>query len=65
VKVVLFLCTGNYYRSRFAEEMFNLGRWRASALALPAASRRAPDLSLTFQIGGFLLSRRGGIGLPS
>lgn len=24
VKVVLFLCTGNYYRSRFAEEMFNL-----------------------------------------
>lgn len=24
MKVVLFLCTGNYYRSRFAEEMFNL-----------------------------------------
>jgi protein-tyrosine phosphatase len=23
VKVVLFLCTGNYYRSRFAEELFN------------------------------------------
>jgi protein-tyrosine phosphatase len=23
VKVVLFLCTGNYYRSRFAEEIFN------------------------------------------
>ena len=23
MKVVLFLCTGNYYRSRFAEEMFN------------------------------------------
>lgn len=22
-KTVLFLCTGNYYRSRFAEEMFN------------------------------------------
>src|SRR5271165_5168046 len=23
MQVVLFLCTGNYYRSRFAEEMFN------------------------------------------
>ncbi len=23
MKVVLFLCTANYYRSRFAEEMFN------------------------------------------
>ena len=23
MKVVLFLCTGNYYRSRYAEEMFN------------------------------------------
>ncbi len=23
MKVVLFLCTGNYYRGRFAEEMFN------------------------------------------
>jgi protein-tyrosine phosphatase len=23
LKLVLFLCTGNYYRSRFAEEMFN------------------------------------------
>lgn len=22
-KVILFLCTGNYYRSRFAEELFN------------------------------------------
>jgi protein-tyrosine phosphatase len=24
MKTVLFLCTGNYYRSRFAEELFNL-----------------------------------------
>jgi protein-tyrosine phosphatase len=23
MKVLLFLCTGNYYRSRFAEELFN------------------------------------------
>lgn len=37
---ILFLCTGNYYRSRFAEELFNhqAGRkglnWRASSRAL-------------------------------
>lgn len=30
---VLFLCTGNYYRSRFAEEYFN---HRVRTLALPA-----------------------------
>ncbi len=23
MKIILFLCTGNYYRSRFAEELFN------------------------------------------
>ena len=39
-KTVLFLCTGNYYRSRFAEELFNhkvaatgIG-WRAQSRAL-------------------------------
>jgi protein-tyrosine phosphatase len=32
MKTVLFLCTGNYYRSRFAEELFN---HRASRLKLP------------------------------
>jgi protein-tyrosine phosphatase len=30
VKTVLFLCTGNYYRSRFAEELFNHEAERAS-----------------------------------
>jgi protein-tyrosine-phosphatase len=40
VKTVLFLCTGNYYRSRFAEELFNHGAerdglaWRAQSRAL-------------------------------
>ncbi len=32
MKTMLFLCTGNYYRSRFAEELFNAlspNNWRA------------------------------------
>src|SRR5262245_41235678 len=39
-KTVLFLCTGNYFRSRFAEVLFNsvavrMGlRWRASSRGL-------------------------------
>lgn len=39
-KIILFLCTGNYYRSRFAEVLFNFvaGKmglpWRASSRAL-------------------------------
>ena len=31
VRTVLFLCTGNYYRSRFAEELFNHHAERAQA----------------------------------
>src|SRR5262249_37750328 len=29
MKTLLFLCTGNYYRSRYAEELFNHGAGRA------------------------------------
>lgn len=35
--IVLFLCTGNYYRSRFAEHLFN-ARARASGLGWRAES---------------------------
>jgi protein-tyrosine phosphatase len=38
MKSVLFLCTGNYYRSRFAEELFN-HRAAADGIAWTAASR--------------------------
>jgi protein-tyrosine phosphatase len=47
MKKVLFLCTGNYYRSRYAEEVFNhLARseglpWRAFSRG--AAERGSPD----------------------
>jgi protein-tyrosine phosphatase len=37
-KTVLFLCTGNYYRSRFAEELFN-HKAAASGMAWQAQSR--------------------------
>jgi len=35
---ILFLCTGNYYRSRYAEELFNF-RARSEGLAWCALSR--------------------------
>lgn len=37
MKTVLFLCTGNYYRSRFAEELFN-GLAERAGLAWRAVS---------------------------
>jgi protein-tyrosine phosphatase len=46
-KLVLFVCTGNYYRSRYAEELFNhLAKaqglvWRAFSCG--AAERPSPD----------------------
>lgn len=43
---LLFLCTGNYYRSRFAEELFNA---LARPLALPwAAESRALAIELGY-----------------
>jgi protein-tyrosine-phosphatase len=41
MKRVLFLCTGNYYRSRFAELLFNY-RARSTGLAWEASSRTWP-----------------------
>jgi protein-tyrosine phosphatase len=38
MKRVLFLCTGNYYRSRFAEHLFN-DRARSAGLEWEASSR--------------------------
>ncbi len=46
-RYVLFLCTGNYYRSRYAEELFNFRAreqglpWRAFSRGV--AERGAPD----------------------
>ena len=53
MRTVLFLCTGNYYRSRFAEELFNhhapragLG-WvaRSRALAIECGANNVGSLS--------------------
>jgi protein-tyrosine phosphatase len=47
LKIVLFLCTGNYYRSRFAEMMFNYFA-RQERLDWEATSR---GLALQFGVG--------------
>jgi protein-tyrosine phosphatase len=39
MKSVLFLCTGNYYRSRFAEELFNHRAAAAGSASWQAQSR--------------------------
>jgi protein-tyrosine-phosphatase len=53
VRAVLFLCTGNYYRSRFAEGLFNhlasqlrLG-WRADSCGLALDRGETVNVGLT------------------
>lgn len=52
VKTVLFICTGNYYRSRFAEVLFNhlasqqLADWRADSRGLAPSSRNVGPISV-------------------
>ena len=49
---ILFLCTGNYYRSRFAESLFNhlvhhsQVRWKAESRGLRLSSANAGPISL-------------------
>lgn len=50
MKTVLFLCTGNYYRSRFAEELFN-HRADRDRLAWSAQSRALALERGRFNIG--------------
>lgn len=47
---ILFLCTGNYYRSRYAEELFNHGA-KAAQLVWRAFSRGAAEQSSPDNIG--------------
>jgi protein-tyrosine phosphatase len=51
LKTVLFLCTGNYYRSRFAEYLFNhlaeqqTLEWRAESLGFAPSQRNVGPIS--------------------
>jgi protein-tyrosine phosphatase len=47
---ILFLCTGNYYRSRYAEELFN-HLARAEGVAWRAFSRGAADKGSPDNVG--------------
>ncbi len=67
VRSVLFLCTGNYYRSRFAEELFNhmvrdLGLcWRAESAGL-AIERLEPGAGM---LSVHAATRLDALSLPS
>ncbi|WP_018291032.1 low molecular weight phosphatase family protein [Verrucomicrobium sp. 3C] len=60
---LLFLCTGNYYRSRFAEAVFN---FHSSAWELPwrASSRGLAVGPAPFPISPFARSRLEELGIP-
>jgi protein-tyrosine phosphatase len=64
MKTVLFLCTGNYYRSRFAEELFNhrTGRegvqWIAQSRGL-AIERGVHNIGALSRFARTALSERG------
>jgi len=64
VKNVLFLCTGNYYRSRYAEILFN---WKAhaSGLAWRADSRGLdPDPLNPGYMSGDTMAALRNLGIP-
>src|SRR5207248_1759301 len=64
MKTILFLCTGNYYRSRYAEILFN---WKAkeSGLAWEADSRGLdPHLSNPGPMSRHTMSALGKLGIP-
>jgi len=48
---VLFLCTGNYYRSRFAEEYFNHEAQRRPLIWRAVSRGLARDMSTTGNVG--------------
>lgn len=60
---LLFICTGNYYRSRFAEAVFN---YHASARDLPwrAISRGLAAGSTPFPLSPFASMRLQELGIP-
>ncbi len=67
--IVLFLCTGNYYRSRFAEHLFNARAparglaWRAESAGLESeCSTRNPGPISRVAVEGLNLR---GIGVPA
>lgn len=67
MNIVLFLCMGNYYRSRFAEEIFNdLAErgglpWKAQSRGL-AIERGRDNVGATSKFALSALQERGGAG---
>jgi protein-tyrosine phosphatase len=61
VRSVLFICTGNYYRSRFAESLFNATAQR-SGLPWRATSRGTDVLGAgRFNVGPLSIAARQGL----